>query len=42
MVGPHAEEQLDPPLSLDATLVVLEGGLRPPFLNESSRWGQPW
>ena len=32
MVGPHAAEQLDSPLSLDGTLVILEGGLRPLFL----------
>ena len=31
MVGPYAVEQLDSPLSLDVTLVTLEGGLRPPF-----------
>ena len=29
MVGPHAAEQLDFLLSLDVTLVILEGGLRP-------------
>ena len=30
MVGTHAVEQLDSPLSFDATLVISEGGLRPP------------
>ena len=31
MVGRCAFEQLDSPLSLDASLVISEGGLRPPF-----------
>ena len=29
MVESHAVEQWDSPLSFDATLVILEGGLRP-------------